>query len=234
MKLIKTLTINGTSVGLVKDHVFLDIATPGRADFTVRSAAPLSGIVNLAIADASQGRALDFFTGFIAQSHTVDRAQQRIFCRELSAVLWAVLPISIRNASMTDILNVYARKTGLKFATPAKEYTATPCPMFHSIGTGIHGLDSLGKVFDIENYIWQQQGDGTVYAGAWDDSRWAGKPFTVPERFFQDVQLDGTKTMQAIPGLRPGVLLNGQYITSLQLTEHFMVVTCEKQLSALF
>ncbi len=60
---------------------------------------------------------------------------------------------------------------------------------------------------------------------------WQENLFLVPEHFFQDVQLDGTKTMQALPGLRPSVQLNGQYITSLQLKEHFMVVTCDKQLN---
>ncbi len=230
MKLIKSLTINGEPVGLVREHVWLDMSTPGRADFTVRSSEPLTGIVQLAIGDASQEKLVDFFTGFIAQSHTVDGAQQRLFCRELSAVLWATLPVSIRNASLRDILGIYSRKTGLSFSVPDKPYGTTPCPAFQTIANGIHGLDSLGAVFGIPDYIWQQQGDGQVYVGAWADSRWAGKPFLVPEHFFQDVQLDGTKTMQALPGLRPGVQLNGRYITSLQLKEHFMVVTCAKQL----
>ncbi len=172
----------------------------------------------------------EFFTGFIENSHTVDNAQQRIFCRELSAVLKAIIPVSIRRASMRDILGIYARKTGLSFAVPDKAYADTPCPAFQTIGNGIHGLDSLGAIFNIPDYIWQQQGDGKVFVGSWTDSKWAGKPFSVPEKHFQDVQLDGTKTMQAVPGLRPGVQMNGQYITSLQLKEHFMVVTCSKQL----
>jgi hypothetical protein len=230
MKLIKSLTINGAPMGLVREHVCLDMSTPGRADFTVRSPVPLTGIVQLSMRDASQDRMKEFFTGFIDQSHTVDRAQQRIFCRELSAVLWAVLPVSIRHASMKDILGVYSRKTGLSFTVPDKPYGNTPCPAFQTIANGIHGLDSLGAVFGIQDYIWQQQGDGQVYAGSWKDSKWADKPFSVPESLFQDVQVNGTKTMQAVPGLRPGVLLNGQYITSLQLKEHFMVVTCAKRL----
>lgn len=218
-------------MGLVREHIWLDISTPARADFTVRSPGPLTGIVQLAIGAAGQKSLVEFFTGFISQSHTVDGAQQRIFCRELSAVLWATIPVSIRNASLNDILGVYSRKTGLSFCVPDKEYGTTLCPAFQTIGNGIHGLDSLGAIFAIPDYIWQQQGDGKVYVGGWADSRWAKKPFSVSEAFFQDVQLDGTKTMQAIPGLRPGVQLNGQYITSLQLKEHFMVVTCEKQLN---
>ena len=231
MKLVKKIIVDGNALGLVSDHVWLDMATPGRADFTVRSSVPLSGIVQFYIGAAGIGTLVEFFTGFIAGCHTVDNCQQRIFCRELSAVLWAVLPVSIRNASMKDILGVYARKTGLEFSIPEQAYAATKCPAFQSVGNGIHGLDALGDIFGISNYIWQQQGNGQVYAGAWDDSRWADQPFSVDESFFQDVQLDGTKTMQAVPGLRPGILLNGQYITSLQLKEHFMVVKCEKRLN---
>ena len=229
MKLVKTVTVSGEPVPLVREHVHLDISTPGRADLTVISDTPLSGIVKMAIGDARQTPVV-FFTGFIARSHTVDAKQQRLFCRELSAVLWATLPVSIRNASLRDVLGVYARKTGLSFVVPDTPYADTPCPAFQTIANGIHGLDSLGAVFKIPHYIWQQQGDGQVFVGAWEESRWAGKPFTVPEPFFQDVQIDGTKTLQAIPGLRPGVQMNGQYITSLQLKEHFMVVTCATQL----
>jgi hypothetical protein len=231
MKLVKKLYINDKPVGLVAEHVYLDISTPGRADFTVRSTAPLSGVVHFAIGDAGSGKLIDFFTGFIVRSNTVDGAQQRIFCRELSAVLWSTIPVSIRNASMSDVLGVYARKTGLSFVKVGKPYATTPCPVFQTIGNGIHGLDSLGNVFNIPNFIWQQQGDGNIFVGDWNDSRWAGKPFSLDESFFQDVQLDGTKTLQVLPGLRPGVMLNGEYITGLQLKEHFMVVTCEKQLS---
>jgi hypothetical protein len=231
MKLVKNLYINDKPFGLVKEHIYLDVSTPGRADFTVRSPSPLSGIVHLAIGDASRNSLVDFFTGFIEKSNTVDGAQQRIFCRELSAVLWSKLPISIRNASMNDVLGVYARKTGLSFVKGNKEYATTPRPVFQTIANGIHGLDSMGAIFKIPNFIWQQQGNGEIFVGDWNDSRWAGKPFSVDESLFQEVQLDGTKTMQVLPGLRPGVMLNGQYITSLQLKEHFMVVTCEKRLS---
>ncbi len=53
MKLIKSLTITGNPMGLVREHVWLDMSTPGRADFTVRSSEPLTGIVQMAMGDAS-------------------------------------------------------------------------------------------------------------------------------------------------------------------------------------
>jgi hypothetical protein len=232
MKLVKKLFVNDTPVGLVREHVFLDISTPGRADFTVRGTAPLSGIVHFEIGDAGKGSTVDFFTGYIDRSNTVDGAQQRIFCRELSAVLWSIIPVSLRNVSLNDVLNVYSRETGLTFVKGTKPYATTPQPVFQTVASGVHGLDTLGNIYKIPDFIWQQQGDGDIFVGDWQDSRWSGKPFEIDESFFQDVQLDGTKTLQAIPGLRPGVMLNGQYITSLQLKEHFMVVKCEQQLNA--
>ena len=230
MKLIKRITVAGTEVGFVREHVWLDVSTPGRADFTVRSSSPLSGVVQMSLGVA--GRTMvEYFTGIIIRCSTVDSFQQRIFCRELTGVLSQAIPVSIRNASMRDILGVYSRKTGLTFSVPSQDYADTPCPAFQTHGSGLHGLDSIGSIFRINDYIWQQQGDGKVFAGAWADSKWANKSVSVPEKFFQDVQLNGTKTMQAAPGLRPGVKLNGEYITSLQLQEHYMVVSCATQLN---
>ena len=231
MKLVKHLTVDGKAVGLVREHVCLDLSTPGRGDFTVRSTGPLQGLVEFSIKDASQDRFTILFTGFVVQSHTVDAAQQRIFCRELSAVLWGNLPVSIRPATLEDVLGIYARETGLEFVTPDAEYTNALVHSFQSVGNGIHGMDALGKVFAVPDYIWQQRIDGKVFVGSWQDSQWANKPFPIPETAFQDVQVNGTKAMQAIPGLRPGVLLNGQYLTRLEFSEHFMVITCETQLN---
>jgi len=231
MKLIKRITVAGVEVGLVKEHVWLDVSTPGRADFTVRSSTPLSGVVQMWLGVAGRSM-MEYFTGIILRTTTVDDFQQRIFCRELTGVLLQVIPVSIRKASMRDILSVYSRKTGLSFLVPDQGYADTPCPAFQTHGSGLHGLDALGSIFGIKDYIWQQQGDGNVFAGSWADSKWADKSVTVPEKFFQDIQLNGTKTMQAAPGLRPGVKLNGEYITSLQLQEHYMVVSCATQLNA--
>jgi len=231
MKLIKRITVAGMEVGLVKEHVWLDVSTPGRADFTVRSSTPLSGVVQMWLGVAGRSM-MEYFTGIILRSTTVDGSQQRIFCRELTGVLLQIIPVSIRKASMRDILSVYSRKTGLSFSGPDQGYADTPCPAFQTHGSGLHGLDALGSIFGIKDYIWQQQGDGNVFAGSWQDSKWADKSVTVPEKFFQDIQLNGTKTMQAAPGLRPGVKLNGEYITSLQLQEHYMVVSCATQLNA--
>lgn len=229
MKLVKAIYINGKEFHLVRDHVWLDLATPGRADFTIKSEEPLSGIVSFFMRDSGL-EPMEIFTGYIEKSHMVDDLQQRIFCRELTAVLWDIIPVSIKNASLKDILNIFTRKTRLEFNVPQKEYSEIKHHTFQSVGNGIHALDSFGDIFKISNYIWQQQGNGKVYVGAWEDSKWSEREIDLSEKFFQDVQLDGTKTLQALPGLRPGVKLNGLYVNSLQLKEHIMVVKCEKQL----
>ena len=231
MKLVKSLMVGGVRVGLVRELVWMDLSCPGRADFTVRSEKPLSGFVQMFIGDAGREKATEFFSGYVVKSHTVDRAQQRIFCRELAAILRRIIPVSIRNASLRDILHVYARKTGLEFLVPDEPYAQRRHHCFQEVGSGIHGLDSLGEIFDIPDFVWQQQRGGKIFVGAWEDSRWAQMPFSVPESFFQDVELDGTKTIQAIPGLRPGVRFNDQYLTSLQLDGHYMRIKCENQLN---
>ena len=225
MRIKKHLYVNDQPTPLVRDHTALDLSTPGRADFTVQSRVKLSGIVHFEIGISNM---VDFFTGYIEKSITVDSKQQRIFCRELTGVLWNTIPISARRVSMADVLAIYARKTGLTFVSSGGE---EPVPVFQTIGNGIHGLDSLGKVFGIDNYIWQQQADGVVYAGPWDQSKWADRDIPIPEELFTDVQLDGSKTIAVVPGLRPGIKVNGEYINSLQFADHSMVITCAKQLN---
>ncbi|MGL1932166.1 MAG: hypothetical protein OCC45_10445 [Desulfotalea sp.] len=227
MKINKNITVNDQSLPLVKDHTAIDISTPGRADFTVQAKSALSGVVDFMVGTTSM---VNFFTGYIEKSITVDAKQQRIFCRELTAVLWNKIPVSARRVSLADVLSIYSRKTGLQFRSEGGE---TPVPVFQTMGNGIHGLDSLGRVFGIDEYIWQQQEDGVVYVGSWQDSKWPDCNVPVPEELFTDVQLDGTKTIAVVPGLRPGMKINDNFITAIQLIGHEMVVKCETQLDAL-
>jgi hypothetical protein len=132
------------------------------------------------------------------------------------------------------VLQAYTDATGLEFIVPEKSYAERRVPCFQALGSGAHGLDSLGSVFGIEAYMWNQQADGRVFVGSWQDSRWASRPVTVPEQWFQKVGNTGSKRMAAIPALRPGVRLNGQYVTKLQLTGHEMVLTCSSRLNELF
>jgi hypothetical protein len=233
MKLRKTLYINGEPVKLVEEDVTLSLYSPGRATFQVQSASSLEGLVRLDVGYSTQDKDQVFFIGVIRESQTVDSGQQRLRCRELSCVLYNQLHAALRHPTLKDVVQWYSDATGLRFVVPDKPYADRRTPAFYTFGDGFHGLNSLGGIFGITDYIWQQQGDGSVFVGSWADSRWATRPVTIAESRFTKVTATGGKKGPVMPQLRPGILLNGQYLDSVQLTGHDMVITCESRLRKL-
>ncbi|MCT4627962.1 hypothetical protein [Halodesulfovibrio sp.] len=227
MKLRKSLYIGGKLFDLVEDDVRLETNTSGRALFRVQSVKPLSGIVQLRLGYSNQNKDQLFFSGYIENSHTVDAATQKIFCREMAAALSFQLPVSLRHPTLHDVLCAYSDKTNLAFTVPEQPYATRRIPHFQTLGSGYHGMDQLGVVFGIEDYFWQPQPDGSVFVGSWQHSCWASRSVDIEEKFFTGVTAAGAKVLPAIPALRAGVLLNGQRLTSLQLTGHEMVIQCE-------
>ncbi|WBF68242.1 hypothetical protein LN040_03825 [Desulfovibrio subterraneus] len=230
MKLRKRLTVNGENVPLVDEDVRLELHAPGRGMFRVQSTAALSGFVRLYLGYSNQDADQLFFTGYVEKSVTVDAQTQRLMCRELTALLDAHMPVFLRHPTLADVLAAYAERTGLSFILGQGAYAARDVASFCALGSGHQGMDSIGAVFGIARYVWLQQGDDKVFVGSWDDSRWATRPVTVEERWFSACNADGGKTLPVLPALRPGVLLNGEYVRALQLQGENMVVTCAKQL----
>lgn len=233
MKLRKTFYVNDEPVKLVSDDTLLSLYSPGRAVYQVQSPKPLAGHVRLEVGYSTQDKDQVFFIGVIRESHVVDGQQQRLMCNELTCVLYTHLPAAIRHPTLVDVAQWYAEQTGLRFVVPDRPYATRRVPAFYTLGNGYHGINSLGAVFGIERYIWQQQGDGSVYVGSWDDSRWASRPVNIPEERFSQVNATGSKACAVLPQLRPGVNLNGEYLASVQMKGLEMVTTCEKQLRKL-
>ena len=92
-------------------------------------------------------------------------------------------------------------------------------------------MDALGEVFGINEYIWQQQGNGELFVGAWADSYWASRPLTLPEKLFTGHQSDEGANIPVLPALRPGIKFNNKYyIQSVKLSGSNMRVTWSKRL----
>src|SRR5664279_2718847 len=100
MKLNRQLNINNGAYQVIEERVILDLDSPGRAQFLIDAGdKPISAkqIVSFSLGYGGQGDMQRLFFGFIDQVNTVDRRQQ-LFCRELSATLFA--PVSYTHLTL--------------------------------------------------------------------------------------------------------------------------------------
>ena len=232
MRLFKNLICNGEEYQLKSDWTMLELYAPSRALFTVLSDQPLSGVVELLMGYAGSDMHV-MFTGYIEHSATVDGRQQRLRCRELCAVLDAAPPIALRHPTLQDVCTAYNQSTGLAFVVPEQQYAGTRIPHFHNLGDGFAGLTAAGVAFSIPEYIWQQQSDKKVFVGSWHDSRWPARPQTVHDKWFKNVAADGSRTIPTLPPVRPGCLVNGQIVSTIELEDTRMTIKTIKSLREL-
>ncbi|MGZ5025717.1 MAG: hypothetical protein ACXWE9_00980 [Methylobacter sp.] len=230
MKLERQLNIDNIPYHVVEDRVMLDIDSPGRAQFVIDAGdKPVKErqVVSFTLGYASQDTMRRLFLGYVETVNTIDRRQQ-LFCRELSAVLYAPLRLDLRHVTMRDVADAIAAKTGLNFAIGDGAYSTKKVANFYNLGNGYQAMQSMARVFGIKNYIWQQQGHGVIYAGSWDDSRWADKAAELPGNLLTDHLSNNSARLVAIPALRPGVKLNGNIVTQVDFSGNQMAVTWKK------
>lgn len=215
MKLTKQLLINGAPVKLNTDDVRLDLFNPGRAVFDIEPASEIKGLVSFSAGYDPQ-QMQQVFYGYIENTFQIDQIHHRIFCRELSASLSRLVPLNLRNANIRDVLRAISDETGLQFITPEQPYSAKSAPVFYSMGSGYACLDSMAEVYEIEQFIWQQQGDGKIFVGNWAHSFWGGKNINFPVEMQSNTGLANSARIACLPKLRPGVFINEScYITKV-------------------
>lgn len=226
MKLIKTLTIGSKAYDLVAEDVVLEVNSAGRASFTIDTLLdeikPFTAI-SLDIGYTQHEHDSRLFVGYIETVNPKDRRQSVLFCREFVGVLANPLPLSLRHPSMRDVLTAINDKSGVNFAVPEEAYAAFKIPHFSNIGNGYHALAHIGRAFKIEDYFWQQQADGAVFVGSWNDSAWPDREVDLPDDWFTD-QYDKTAQIPALPSLRPGATINGLRIKQVRFSGNFMTV----------
>jgi len=221
MKLLQQLTVAGKVYPLIKDDVRLALNTPGRACFTVQATEPLKGSV---IYQAGwTGQALRYvFVGTVANSATINHRTQQLYCRELTAVLHRPLELALRHVTLPQVLDAIHTQTQLTFVTPEAAYTQEQAAYFYSLASGYKAMDDLAKVYQIPNFIWQQQEDGTVYVGSWQESSWAMNTVELPDQLLTEHVTGCSATIGLMPALRVGVKTNRGRINSVTLQQHKM------------
>lgn len=225
MKLHKVLTIGGTVYPLVKDEVRLDSKSPGRATFTIQAGATVKGLVTLDIG-YNENPLQRHFIGYVERSTAANSLQQILVCRELAAILANPLPLNLRHVDLQAVLAEIGTKTGLRFRVPDQPYARVKAPYFYSLAAGYLAMDSLARVFNIPDFIWQQQGDGELFVGSWADSFFGARaPLQLPVELFEGYQGNQSAMIAVLPGLRPGATINqGERITSVTLAGNQMAI----------
>ena len=233
MKLHKVLTIGGVVVALVNDDVRLDLKSPGRATFTIQAGAQVSGLVTLDIG-YNESALQRHFIGYVERCTAANGVEQIVFCREVAAVLAKSMPMNLRHVDLHAVLADISSKTGLRFRVPDQPYTKVKAPYFYSLAAGYQAMDSMGTVFGIPDFIWQQQGDGEVFVGSWADSFFGVRPaLQLPVSLFDGYQGNQSAMVSALPGLRPGASINqGERITSVTLAGTQMAIRWTTQSNA--
>ncbi len=201
----------------VSDHrLVFDINTPGRAQLTVKATPEKNSVVAV---DLGWGDCVSrVFTGYIERVLPAEKGYSKLFCRELTAVLFHPLPVVIRHPTLMQLLSYVTAKTGLQFVVPERAYSKNPIPCFYSDGNGYRVMDELAQAFNIPDLFWQQQGNGQVYVGSWQDSYWGDKPTTLPNEFMTGHTANKTVTVPCIPKLKPGAIVNGIRLKAVEFS----------------
>lgn len=223
---INRLYLSGDEIHLVDANIMLELSSCGRGFITTETTTDYTGkLVRLDVGYTDL--VLCWFTGYVERSQPAQNGYQRLFVRELVGVFDRLWPCSFQHPTLSQIADWLQEYSGLTFTLPDAPYTETPIPHFTHHGTGYQLLANLGQVFSIEDYLWHQLPDGSVYVGSGAHSMFAGKPVEIPNEFSQRQSAGNAMTIPMILSLRPGVVINQYRLNKVNLNNENMVITWE-------
>lgn len=215
MKIIKTVILDGQQVELQSEHIILELNNSGRGFITVLTDQPCVGksvVFELGEYDAYY----KWFDGFVEQEQPAENGYKRLFIREKVAIFERVLNCSHRHITLKALCEWLAAERGLPFRVPDETYSNTPIPLFTHTGSGYQLLHNIGRQFQVPHFMWQQSPDGSVFVGAWEQSRWADRPIEIDSDSTID-QMSNSITIPITARIRPGSLVNGKRIKKVTL-----------------
>ncbi|AVY98085.1 hypothetical protein DAI21_10635 [Lelliottia sp. WB101] len=216
MKTTAALKIGADLVHVSDYHLLLELGACGRGYLTAELDADCTG--SLVRFDLGVGENVyRWFTGYVERCGDAERGFKRLFVRELAGSLNKVWPVSLQHPTLREVCAALSALTDLQFSVPAAEYADTKIPHFKSAGKGFALLDSLGGAFSIPDYCWQQLPDGVIYVGSYNDSRFARADVEIPTDFIKMGSAGNGVKLAIIPAIRPGVVVNGQRITQVEI-----------------
>ncbi|MPX98034.1 hypothetical protein EHW61_15475 [Salinivibrio sp. VYel6] len=202
-------------VNVSSHRLTFNYSSPGTAMLTVKAEPEKNAIVAI---DMGWGESVKrTFIGFIERTTREAEGYTRIFCRELAAMLYHPLDVIIRHPTLMQTLSNVTEQTGLQFVVPERAYSQSAIPCFYSVGNGYRIMDEIEQAFSVPDLFWQQQGNGQIYVGSYQDSYWSSKPVSIPASIMQPHNGKKSAKLSCVPHVKPGALVNGR---RLQKVEH--------------
>lgn len=224
MKPINRLYLSGDETHLVDVKMVLELSQCGRGFITAKTDTDYTGkLVRLDI--GYMDLLLRYFTGYVERSQPSQNGFQKLFVRELVGVFDRMWPCSFQHPTLKQITDYLKEHSGLHFVLPNAEYVNTPIPHYTHNGTGYQLLNSLGKVFNIPDYVWYQTPDGDVFVGSWADSFWKDKNVEIDNQFSSEQRAGNQMTIPMVQSLRPGVKVNNKRLERVALDNDNMTLT---------
>lgn len=223
MNVNERLYIGNATASVIKASCKLTYRMPGSATFITDVEPNMQQMI--AYEFGYNHQLVRWFTGYVESYQETGKNQYTLFCRELVGVFRYRFPVSMQHVTLLSLTKELEVITGLTIMVPNVDYSETPAPHIINLDTGYALLDSLGAAYSINDYFWQQQGDGRLYIGSWKDSAWSKmKNIPLPPEV---IKLSGINAIKipAIPQLRPGVIINNNRVRSIELENSYMVVT---------
>ncbi|HGP4144714.1 TPA: hypothetical protein ACLLIE_004008 [Enterobacter roggenkampii] len=224
VKPIKRLYLSGDEVHIADLNMVLELNSCGRGFVTAQTDQDYTGkMVRLDVGYSDL--LLRWFTGYVERSQPADKGFVRLFVRELAGVFEKSWPCSFQHPTLRDVAAWLTEQSGITIAVPDADYSDKPIPHLTHSGSGMQLLNNLGRAFSVPDYVWYQLPDGSLYVGGAEKSLFAGRPVDIPAEFSQESAGGNTMTIPLVQSLRPGVEVNGQRLTKVQLSGDSMTVT---------
>lgn len=222
-KFITRAYLGSQKVAVSEHWLVLQASSPGTCQLTVDKYAERFTPVAF---EMGWGEMIErVFYGYIERIMPAANGLYTVFCRELSSALANNLSVTLRHPTLRNVCDEIKAQVGLEFVLPDKPYADTAIACFYGDTSGYAMLDNLGRTYKVPDFIWQQQGNGKIYLGSYQDSFWAGKDIAIPQSLMTDQQAGKTATIPAVPKLRPNVTANGARIAKVEFKGTNMTIS---------
>lgn len=227
MKPIRDLSIGGRRYPVVEENIMLRLNGAGTGFITINTdddKTPLRGS-SIELSIGYNDRPVKWFSGYVESDSHTGKGLRKLLVREAAAILQYPLNVSMQHPTLKQVAKHIEDATGLCVQLPDATYTTTPIPHLTHNGNGYQLMALLGRAFSIPDYVWYPSIDGIIYAGSFTHCRFSKRPVQLPVDITKGDHGANGWTIQTIPMMRPGVVMNGHRITQVQLQGDSMIVS---------